>query len=104
MKTLQEEMHELPEVNRRRVMAESDEIIAEHISNRTMTTLDELIDELLEESRRRERRRTQQLIAQEMALRFDQPAAATTKGDESTPTSVDTDATDGPAQPHSAQS
>ena len=83
-------------------MAESDEIIAEHISDRTMTTLDKLIDELPEESRRRVRRRTQELIAEEITLRSAQPAAAPTKDDKSPPTSVDTDATDGPAQPHSA--
>ncbi len=80
MKTLQEKMDELPEVSRRRVMAESDEIFAEHISNRTMTRLDQLIDELPVERRRRVLRRAQEIISEKMALRSAEATADSNAG------------------------
>ena len=51
MKTLNEKIDELPPHSKRRVMAESDEIIAERIAARTITTMDELMSELPEERR-----------------------------------------------------
>ena len=52
MKTLNEKNDELPPDSKRRVMAEGDEIIAEGIAARTITTMDELMYELPEERRR----------------------------------------------------